>query len=206
MLSPEHLNILAKHIPAEALSGVAEIIKEHSINLIITNARSTKLGDFRAPFKGAPARLSVNGDLNQYSFLITLVHEMAHWMVWEKQTNFRNIKPHGKEWKEIYKDLIQQFLKETIFPEPLLSILKKHMLNPKASSTSDIHLMRELKKYDGKEIKTVLSDLAIGSNFQFRGNKFEILKKNRTRFLCREKKSKRKFLIHALVEIDHIEN
>ncbi|HAD34265.1 MAG TPA: hypothetical protein DCF44_07170 [Chitinophagaceae bacterium] len=44
--------------------------------------------------------MSVNGNLNSYHFLITLLHEIAHMLVWEQ---FRNrVKPHGLEWKHVF--------------------------------------------------------------------------------------------------------
>lgn len=201
MIAQKHREILAKHLPENALDLFIDYFNEHPINLKITNARSTKLGDFKAPFRGQPARISVNGDLNPYSFLITLIHEVAHWVIWEKHNNFRDIKPHGKEWKAEYKALMQPYLNSSIFPEPLLSVYRKHMLNPKASSSSDIHLMKELKVLDSRASKPILGDLNLGDEFQFRDAYFQILKKNRTRFLCQEIRSKRNFLIHAMAEV-----
>jgi SprT protein len=46
-------------------------------------ARSSKLGDYRPPQRGLPHRISVNHNLNQHEFLITLIHEMAHLLCWE---------------------------------------------------------------------------------------------------------------------------
>lgn len=201
MITQKHKEILAKHLPENALALFITYIDQHPINLKITNARSTKLGDFKAPFRGQPARISVNGDLNPYSFLITLIHEVAHWVIWEKHKNFRNIKPHGKEWKQEYKILMEPYLTSFIYPESLLSVYKKHMVNPKASSSSDIHLMKELKKLDLRASEPILADLNLGADFQFRGANFKIMKKNRTRFLCQEKKSKRNFLIHSMAEV-----
>ncbi len=201
MIEKKHREILSKHLPENALDLFIAYINVHPINLKITNARSTKLGDFRAPFRGQGARISVNGDLNSYSFLITLIHELAHWVIWEKHKNFRSIKPHGKEWKAEYKTLMEPYLNNSIFPEPLFTVYRKHMFNPKASSSSDIDLMKELKKFDTRANHPILADLDLGSEFQFRGAIFQIIKKNRTRFLCQEKRSKRNFLIHSMAEV-----
>jgi len=201
MIVQKYQEILAKHLPKNALELFITYINEHPINLKITNSRSTKLGDFKAPFRGQPARISVNGDLNPYSFLITLIHEVAHWIIWEKHKSFRSIKPHGKEWKAEYKVLMEPYLMNSVFPEPLLSVYKKHMLNPKASSSSDIHLMKELREFDIRASQAILADLNLGAEFLFRGASFQIMKKNRTRFLCQENRSKRNFLIHAMAEV-----
>ena len=39
----------------------------------------------------------MNNNLNKYSFLITITHEIAHMMIWEKHQN--KVDPHGEEWK-----------------------------------------------------------------------------------------------------------
>jgi len=44
----------------------------------IAKPRKTKLGDFRAGKIPAQTKISVNSDLNQFAFLITLLHEVAH--------------------------------------------------------------------------------------------------------------------------------
>lgn len=197
-------NILNEHLPEKALNAVVDLIIEHKVYLKITNSRSTKLGDFRVPGTGQQPRLSINYNLNPYSFLITLLHEIAHYLVWkEYQLVYRRIKPHGIEWKTKFQELMLPFLIPEVFPNSLLNVLLKHMQNPKASSSSDIQLVKELKKYDlNNKQQTVLADLEIGDLFIFRQAQFKIVKKNRTRYLCEEQQSKRRYLIHSLAEID----
>lgn len=196
--------ILAKYIPENAIEQALELIIEHKINLNIKKARSTKLGDFRAPTANQAARLRINANLNPYAFLITLIHEIAHWVVWENYKNYRGINPHGIEWKRTFSGLIDPFLNTSIYPEDLLGILKKHMTNPKASTSSDIKLMKALKAYDKGDKSITLSDLSEGEFFILKNKHFQILKKNRTRFLCIEIDSNKKFLVHSLAEIDPV--
>lgn len=194
---------LEDHLPEKALDQIAQLILIHKVNLTITRSRVSKLGDFRAPTNKRPPRLSINGDLNKYAFLLTLLHEIAHLLVWNThRLKYRRIKPHGLEWKEEFQKLMNPFLNEEIFPNDLLSIMIKHIQNPKASSSSDIALQRALKKYDEGENLPILADLEIGDSFNFRGKRFEILKKNRSRYLCIEYISRKKFLIHSMIEID----
>ncbi len=42
------------------------------------------LGDYRNSHAGKGHRISVNGNLNKYSFLITLLHELAHLFTYER--------------------------------------------------------------------------------------------------------------------------
>jgi len=205
-MSKQHeREILAKYLPELAVDEVFDLIVLHGINLHIKAARSTKLGDFKAPHNGLPARLSINGDLNPYAFLITLIHEIAHWLVWYEYKVNRKIKPHGPEWKKTFSELMQPFLRVDIFPENLLLVLRHHMKNPKASSSSDIHLMKVLKTYDEGTKPMILADLNVNEQFKLNGRLFQIIKKNRSRFKCREQNSKRIFLVHSLVEVESIE-
>ena len=193
--------ILANYLPDHSVDSILKLIHDNKINLNIKRARATKLGDFRVPGKGRPSRLSINSDLNPYAFLITLIHEIAHWMVWNNYKNYHQLQPHGLEWKRTFQGLMQPYLNSDIFPERILQILKKHMLNPKASSTSDIHLMRALKEYDDGDTPTILADLEIGESFELKGRQFRIIKKNRSRFLCVDTVIGKKYMVHSMAEI-----
>jgi hypothetical protein len=197
------IEILEKHLPKNALSPVADLIIKNQVYLNITKSRTSKFGDFRVAGIHQQPKLSINYNLNPYSFLITLLHEMAHLLVWRNyKMNYTRIKPHGKEWKAAFKELMRPFLIPQVFPEPLLNILKKHMLNPKASSASDIYLLKELRRHDTTNPdQLMLLDFKLGEVFTYRDVKFKILKKNRSRFLCEEITSRRKYLVHSMVEV-----
>jgi hypothetical protein len=192
---------LARYVPDSSLDDIYQIIVQNHIQLNIKQARSTKLGDFRPPTAVQSARLSINSNLNPYAFLITLVHEIAHWLVWQNYQNYQRLAPHGLEWKRTFKGLLNPFLNSKVFPQDVLVPLQKHMHNPKASSSSDIPLQRALKKYDKGEEAIILSDLSVEDAFELKGRKFKIIKKNRSRFLCRELHTGTDYLIHSLAEI-----
>lgn len=198
-------DILAKYLPNHSVDSVLKLIQENKINLNIKKARATKFGDFRAPINGRPSRLSINSNLNSYAFLITLIHEIAHWMVWESYKNNRQLQPHGIEWKRTFQGLMDPYLNVDIFPESLLQVLQKHMLNPKASSSSDIYLMRALKEFDEGDKPLILGDLDIGASFQLKGRQFRIIKKNRSRFLCVDTVIGRKYMVHSMAEITPVD-
>ena len=190
---------ISKYVPHSSLEILTDLLREHQILVNIKSPRTSKLGDFRPAQRGSSARISINANLNPYAFLITLLHEIAHWLVWEKYAS--TIKPHGTEWKNMYKQIIIPFLNETIFPKDILNRLKLHMINPKASSSSDIQLAQVLKKYDTNNKGIILNDLQIGDSFFYRDFQFRIIKKNRTRYLCQETTRGRKYLIHGLAEV-----
>lgn len=195
---------LAEYIPEAALNPLLEWFNQNEVQLKISRSRSTKLGDFRVARNGDFPRISVNYNLNSYAFLITLVHEMAHAEVWKNKKWFRRIKPHGNEWQITFSQLMQPFLNETIFPENLLSAVQKYFQKPKASSVSDPHLMRALKAFDAPSESPQLNDLVLGDRFVFRNVSFEVIKKMRTRFQCRNLQNKRIYLIHGLADVEKL--
>ncbi len=96
------------------------------------------------------------------------------------------------------------YLNSDVFPEKLLAVLQHHMQNPKASSTSDIRLSQEIKEYDTGERQLILADLDIGKIFLLKAKQFQIIEKKRSRFLCQELNTGKRFLIHSLAEINTV--
>lgn len=175
-------------------------IEKYRFSLKITKSRTTKLGDYRHPFKDKPHQITVNHNLNKFSFLITLVHEVAHLAVWNKYRN--NTDPHGKEWKEEFKIHLNPFLERRVFPEDILSILYNYSINPKASSCTDIDLVRVLKTYDCVSEYIHLEKINEDSIFKLRnGRTFIKGKRIRKRYICIEILSKRKYLISPVAEV-----
>ncbi len=193
-------DILKNYVPEESLTILQKWFQQRPFELKIPKKRVTKFGDFRASLKDELPRISVNGNLNQYAFLITLTHEFAHLLVWH---NHKHIpKAHGEEWKSEFRKLMSVLLNKGIFPEKLTIILHNHMKNPAASSARDGKLMKELKNYDPPTKLVHLSELSEGTKFSL-NNKREFIKgkKRRTRYLCNELNSRREFLIHGIAEV-----
>ncbi len=191
--------ILQKYIPQPAAEIAAGWIYEYDFKLKIRRSRATKLGDYRSPLKDTNHQITINNDLNPYSFLITLVHEVAHLVAFKKYGN--RVKPHGKEWKNEYKVLLQYFLHTDYFPVEVVAALKKHLASPTASSCTDDHLSRVLKKFDRNTGTVLLEQLPALSAFTHSGRKYIKLRKIRKRFLCREITSKREFLFSPVAEV-----
>jgi SprT protein len=140
------IDSLAHYLPSGAYSIVAEYLHRYGIHLTITRERQTVLGDYRPAMHGRAHRISVNGNLNSYAFLITLLHEMAHLLVFE-QYGFK-VASHGVEWKQTYSSLLAAFLQKDIFPGDIKSALAQTLRNPSASSCGEEVLMRVLQLYD----------------------------------------------------------
>ncbi len=204
---PNGQEILSKYIPEQAVENIWMFFQTHSdLELKITRKRNTKLGDFRM-LSGKGYRISVNYNLNPYQFLLTLLHEMAHYLAYKKFG--RRIKPHGREWKLIFGGLITEYIELLAFPEELIPILKKYAQNPKASTNGDGELFLRLSGYDkdrDERMKYVFQ-LTEGSLFSMEnGSLFKLQEKRRTRYKCINLKNNRSYLVHQNALVYPINN
>ncbi len=198
-LKEKYKQVLVRYIPEQTLDIISTWILHFNFDLKIMHERSTKLGDYRSPHKGKRHFITVNHNLNQYAFLITLVHEIAHLSTFNKYKD--RVKPHGSEWKEEYKVLMNHFLRPDIFPDDILLSLQKYMQNPAAASCTDVSLLRILKKYDKNNL-VLLEELAIGTLFEY-GNKRIFRKGERIRknFRCVELSNRATYIFNPLAEV-----
>ena len=188
---------LSIYIPKEAVTQINTWLNTYNCQLKIKKPRQTKLGDYRYPKNGKGHIISINNNLNPYAFLITLTHEIAHMMVWEKHHN--KVLPHGSEWKEMFQKLMLNFL--PLFPQDVLNPLAKHLKNPKASSSQDVALTTALRAYNPHQTTTI-SDIPVGSTFSIpNGQRFIKLKKLRKRYQCRSEHNNRLYLFNPLAEV-----
>ncbi len=198
------LEAFKKHVPENSAQYCWQLWKESPFNFYISKTRQTKLGDFRYRRDRKIQTITINHDLNPYQFLITYVHEVAHYRAFEKYG--LKIKPHGMEWKFVFRNLIAPILTESVFPKDILIPLKKHMSNPKASSGADLFLSKAIKHYDVYKEKDVslLADISPGEVFELKGRKFQKELTRRTRVLCQEVNTGKKYLISAHAEVKKI--
>ena len=193
-------HILEKYVPENAVDQVHDLIVENHVNLYIARKRKTKLGDFRPPQNGNPSKISVNHDLNPYSFLITFLHELAHQQVWALFKN--KVRPHGAEWQQTYQRLLNPFLTTDVFPPEVLDKLTSPKKKIFASSTADVALSRQLKKHDSTRQLIILEDLPDNTLFHSGDNRiFRKLYKRRKNYLCLQISSKRKYVFSPMAEV-----
>ena len=195
---------LSRYIPQQAAPIIATWIIDSGCLFRIARNRKTKLGDYTAPFKGEPHKISVNHDLNPYAFLITTIHEFAHLKTWQQFKN--KVKPHGIEWKNHFKILMEPFLKLQIFPEDIHFSITKYMDNPAASSCTDLNLYRVLRNYDKNNtpIETIES-IPQEAYFKIKGGRiFQKKEKLRKRYKCIEINTNKTYLFHPIAEVTTI--
>ena len=193
-------NAIRPFVPAGTEVPLAEKIVKSRCHLTITRDRKTKAGDYRHPFGNQGHRISVNGTLNQFAFLITFVHEMAHLTNWERHG--RKVNPHGKEWKMAFQEEMLPFLREDVFPDDILKQLRIHMKSPKSATVRDLDLMRLLKSYDDPSHKVLLEDVPENEEFQLGSKRFIKGVKLRKRFRCELVGTGRVYLVSAIAEVE----
>jgi hypothetical protein len=170
----------------------------------IVPPRKTKLGDFSVGLGREKPQITINGDLNPYSFLITTLHEFAHFHTYQKYGN--RVNPHGEEWKSNFRKLLVPVINSGKLPKDIEITLVNSLINLKASSCTDQKLSRVLKKYDEiKEGFQILETLNKNSIFVLNGRQFIKGELRRKRFLCQESISKKMYLVNALAEVQPIE-
>ena len=172
------------------------------MHLTVTRERITKLGDYRNKHLNKNHRISVNGNLNKYSFLITLLHELGHLVAYEKHGN--KIQAHGSQWKNEFGNILAGFISKKIFPNDIETELLRTLRNPAASSCAEAALTRILKKYDPhKPGVFLLEELPNESLFRFKnGHIYKKEKKIRTRFLCKDQLTNKLFLFSPIAEVE----
>jgi len=203
MAKVEHpLDALRYYLPAGAFEPVVHLINQYKVHLTVTKARKSVLGDYRHAGFGANHKISVNGNLNKYEFLITLLHELAHLLCFEQ---FRNrVEAHGKEWKNIYGALLAEFIQLAIFPSDIQISLQKTLLNPAATANGETALLLVLRKYDTvkKEGHAFVAYLPEGTLFEsLKGRIFRRGTKQRIRIECVEVATGHVYSFSPLTEV-----
>ncbi len=195
---------LTSFLPVGCFDQVVHYIQKYKVHLTVTRDRKSILGNYRNKVYDKTHRISVNGSLNKYSFLITLLHELAHLLAFEKYGH--RIQPHGKEWKTEYSNILNEFIPHKFFPADIEKILLKTLKSPAASSCADTHLMRVLRNYDHKkEGFAFVEELAEGSLFSIKGGRvFKKGLKVRTRYKCIEISNKKAWLFSGVYEVKKV--
>ena len=191
-------------IPDESCELVKPLVSKDSLEIKVVNVRKTKHGDFKK-LKNGFNQITLNHINNKYRFLITLIHELAHFKVYSNIK--KRVNPHGIEWKSAYKLMMLPFLNNRIFPDEILSRLAIHIKNPPATTDSDINLVVALNKYDYfDDNKILLNDLLEGCLFEYgQGKVFLVKRKLRKRYICKELSSGKEYLFSPVARVKSIE-
>ena len=195
------MHALAAFLPENTYPYVAEYLHRYKVHLTVAKARSSVLGDYRNAYKDKHHRISVNGNLNQYAFLITLLHELAHLLTFEQYKH--TVAAHGKVWKQTYSHLLAVFLQHNIFPVDIKQALLQSLQNPAASSCAEVHLTRVLSNYDERKPGVfLLEQLPQHTLFATKdGRQFTKGNKLRKRYRCQEVQTGVVYLFSPVYEV-----
>lgn len=198
------LQTLEEFLPPGSFTMVEQYLVHYKVHLTITRSRTTVLGDYRHAIHGKNHRISVNGNLNPYGFLITLLHELAHLLTFQFHGN--RVAAHGREWKNQFGEILKTFIQADIFPPIIRESLVKSLHNPAASSCADDDLMRVLRQFDEKRDGIhLVEELHKGDLFAIKGGR--IFKKGdvlRKRITCTELQTGKTYLFSPVYEVRKI--
>ena len=190
-------------LPKHVSRHLQNLLELEGVSFKLSKPRKTKFGDYRYNRVNRTHQISVNQNLNPYAFTITFLHEIAHKSAFSKY-GFK-ILAHGKEWKSEFQSLLIDMLGKDFFPEELVPSLLKYIDNPKATTSSSPHLVKALAAYDDSKNELTLEDVEENQNFLYLEKEYTKIKKRRTRSLCLESKSQRKYLILETTPITLLE-
>ena len=197
---------LQQFLPPGTYEPVLEYLQFYKIHLTVAKERKSILGDYRHRTHHANHRISVNGNLNKFSFLVTLLHELAHLLTFEQFGN--KVASHGREWKMVYGKLLEQFIKNKIFPADIETELLRSLKNPAATSCAEDGLIRVLRKYDdAKSHHRLVEEIPVNGLFRCDdGRIFRKVEKMRKRFKCTEVGTGKVYLFSPVYEVEGIDN
>ena len=195
---------LQDYLPAETYETVLHYLRQYKVHLTIARERKSILGDYRHRTHQANHRISVNGNLNKYSFLITLLHELAHLLTFEQFGN--RVASHGREWKSVYASLLSRFLHDKVFPADVESELLLSLKNPGASTCAEDGLLRVLRKYDSvSSHHRLVEEIPLDGIFRTRdGRVFKKGLQLRKRFKCIELHTGKIYLFSPVYEVEGV--
>ncbi len=198
------VNHLQEYLPPGTGDAVLNYLHQYKVHLTIAKERKSILGDYRHRTHHSNHRISVNGNLNHFSFLITLLHELAHLLTFEEYNN--RVQAHGKEWKLIFGKLLHQFVQTKVFPADIEKELLQSLQNPAASSCAEDSLLRVLRKYDaGKNNQVLVEEILVSHLFRTKdGRVFMKGEKLRKRFKCKEVETGKMYLFSPVYEVERM--
>jgi SprT protein len=192
---------LKAYIPEGSYEAVLHYLLLYKVQLTVTRQRQSILGDYRHAYAGKGHRISVNGNLNPYAFLVTLLHELAHLFTYER--HHHRAAAHGREWKTEFGQILAEFVAKKIFPADVEAVLLQSLRNPAASSCGDEALLRILKKYDPQQAGVLfVEQVPPGKLFVIKGGRvFKKGEKIRTRYKCLEVSTGKWYLFSGVYEV-----
>ncbi len=193
-------SVFRRFVPAAAVDYCDRLYRSLGFEFKVKKTRRSKQGDYRYDPRSKKHTITINNDLNSYSFLITYIHEVAHLVTFKEHG--RAVAPHGNEWKTNFKRGLDPVMTAEVFPPDVLKALQRHLQRPKAASCSDPALYGVLRAYDPRSNgEVILREISDGEHFIFHDQEYLKLHVRRTRALCKQVKTGRRYLISQIATV-----
>jgi len=153
------------------------------------------LGDYRYGL-GKKKQITVNENLDPQLFFFVLTHEIAHLITLSLDDR---ILPHGKEWKNCYRNLLLESI--SIYSDDFRPLVLKFSKNPKASYSSAYEIVRYFSRCSDEDF---VEDLPLGSKFEYRGEEFELLSLRKKNYICVSSNSGKKYIFKNFAKVKKI--
>lgn len=195
---------LIPYVGEEAAVFIDNQTKGLRFHLKVTKARATKFGDYCPPRNNRKQRITINGNLDKYSFFITFLHELAHLQVQENYSP--TVKPHGKEWKNAFTQLLSSSVSQSLFPVEIAKTINKYYISKQSfTHSSRIRILNTIYKILDKNIPLRLEAIPVNTSVLLEnGMTITKVEQKRTRCICKDHVSKKLYSIHKSVEVIEI--
>jgi hypothetical protein len=212
LFCPTFMDVFDQFIPPPATEYARQLHVHYPFRFRVVPPRRSRFGDFRV-LPGGQVQITVNADLSPPAFLLTYVHEMAHRLVYQQYTEQIKAKPtirkrppapkpHGPEWQQTFQQLMTPLLTEAVFPSEILAPLRRYMSHPGATLSRHPELARLLRPVVNAGPLPVLGQLVEGQVFRLGKKSFVRGKQRRSRIVCEEVATGRRYAILAEAPVE----
>lgn len=196
---------LSKYLPPNCIDEIVLLLSENNVSLKLSRPRKTIQGSFLISKIEKSPIITINNNLNKYQFLLTFLHEWAHFLCYEQK-----IKGHGVVWKQTFGNLINEYIQKEAFPKDLIPALLHFSKHIKYTEYTDIELCKALSKYDDDKIKLqnceFLSNIPENSVFLHNGILMEKLHRLRKYIVCKNMNNNKLYKCHPMMMIKVVNN
>jgi len=190
---------LKKYLPPGGMAYVEKWLEGVNLILKLKRSRKTKLGDYIFLRDRGVHQITIDRELKPEAFFFVLTHEIAHLLVHENYPE--KMKSHGKEWKGVFGKLLMESTE--VYSEDLKPVILKHAASPKANLISDRRIRTKLF-LEENESGRILENLEENQKFRLGKRIFQKGEKRKIRYICKEAKTGKLYLVNGQAIIDEI--
>jgi SprT protein len=196
--------ILSPFLPEGAFDLVGKWLQVKDLQIKISSRKGHRLGSYQRDPAGNQ-KILINRNQDCYSFLITLVHEIAHMQV--RMGTRKKIQPHGTEWKLTFGRLLSETAQLPSLPSDVRGMMLEMANAPMSRQYARVGSGKVLLRYNSKpEFGHLLADLSEGERFATPDGKIYTRGiKLRTRYKCRREGTSAWYLVGEAVPVRRID-